>query len=273
MEEAKRVSRKGTRKPAVTKARLKETVNYLLTDDGAMLLECMARDGYTIGDIAKRFGLSRSTMEKLRRRYAKIDRAISSSRELVDYKVENAILKAALGYRETEVKVTEEIRHGKVVSTFRETYRHTVPPNVKAGVFWLTNRNHEKWKKNRDNVFDASSEEQVSITISRAGAPAPKEIEPTKNEVVVDAEDPETTDYEPENDGETLDYVDDVPDEVNDSATYRDMTPEERRMRDMEDRAAKRERERRKRFGLIGDTSAENETEVSEMDSWDGWEG
>ena len=81
-----------------------------LEEDNLMLLECWARDGYTFEDIANRIGVSYSALRAWRKQYPEIDKALKSGREIIDYKVENALLKSALGYKTKEVKVTGNTR-------------------------------------------------------------------------------------------------------------------------------------------------------------------
>ena len=63
-----------------------------LEEDNLMLLECWARDGYTFQDIANRIGISLSTLRAWRAQYSDIDNALKKGREIIDYKVENALL-------------------------------------------------------------------------------------------------------------------------------------------------------------------------------------
>ena len=95
-----------------------------------MLLECWARDGSTFQDIANRIGISISTLRTWRVQYPEIDSALKKGREIIDYKVENALLKSALGYHTKEVKVTTTIRFGKTVETFKEVTDKEQAPKV-----------------------------------------------------------------------------------------------------------------------------------------------
>ena len=44
-------------------------VDYWLTDDGLILIEAWARDGYLLNEIADRMGIERYTLSKWRKRY------------------------------------------------------------------------------------------------------------------------------------------------------------------------------------------------------------
>lgn len=139
-----------------------------LNEDNLMLLECWARDGYTIQDIANRIGVHPSTLSSWRKAYPEIDEALSKGREIIDYKVENALLKSALGYKTKEVKITTIMRHGNVVETMREVTSKEQAPNVSAIQCWLFNRLPDKWKKNRDNLIELGEEDTtIHVTVTR----------------------------------------------------------------------------------------------------------
>lgn len=140
-----------------------------LEEDNLMLLECWARDGYTFQDIANRIGISISTLRAWRVQYPEIDSALKKGREIIDYKVENALLKSALGYHTKEVKVTTTIRFGKTVETIKEVTDKEQAPNVSAIQCWLYNRLPNKWKKNRDQLIELDEEDtKIQVTVTRA---------------------------------------------------------------------------------------------------------
>ena len=143
-----------------------------LEEDNLMLLECWTRDGYTFEDIANRIGITLTTLRAWRKQYPEIDSALKAGREIVDYKVENALLKSALGYKTREVKVTTIMRHGKVVETIRETTDKEQAPNVSAAQCWLYNRLPKKWKNmnSRANILEDMDEDtSIQVIVTRAG--------------------------------------------------------------------------------------------------------
>ena len=101
-----------------------------LEEDNLMLLECWSRDGYTLQDVANKIGIGISTLKTWRIKYPEIDEALKKGREIIDYKVENALLKSALGYKTKEVKVTSIIRNGRVIETQKETLTKEQAANV-----------------------------------------------------------------------------------------------------------------------------------------------
>lgn len=144
-------------------------VEEWLDDDGLLLLQSWARDGYTFEDIALKMGVSLSTLTKWRKNYEPIRKALKQGREIIDYKVENALLKSALGYQTKEVKVITTMRHGKVVETVKEVTDKEQAPNVYAIQCWLFNRLPDKWKRNRDAIIETGDEDTtIHVTVERA---------------------------------------------------------------------------------------------------------
>ena len=158
-----------------------------LEEDHLMLLECWARDGYTFEDVANRIGISSTTLRWWRKQYPEIDKALKAGREIIDYKVENALLKSALGYKTKEVKVTTTYRNGKVVETIKEVTDKEQAPNVSAAQCWLYNRLPKKWKNmnSRANILDDMDEDtsiQVIVTRATKGNVNPTQVEDSVDE-------------------------------------------------------------------------------------------
>lgn len=88
-----------------------------LEPDGLLLLEGWARDGLTDEKIAGKIGISPSTLYDWKAKYSEISAALKKGKEVVDYEVENALLKAAMD------------------------------GNVTAQIFWLKNRKPDRWRE------------------------------------------------------------------------------------------------------------------------------
>lgn len=145
-------------------------VDDWLTDDGLTLLECWARDGVYMNEIAARMEVSPATLSKWRTEYPEINKALKTGKELVDYKVENALLKAALGFNTKEIKVTigKQVKNGQVFEITKETTTREVAPNVTACLAWLNNRKPEQWRRNRDTFFNEDdNDSDLKVTIIR----------------------------------------------------------------------------------------------------------
>lgn len=215
-----------------------------LEEDNLMLIECWARDGYTFQDIANKIGIAVSTLRGWRAQYPEFDEALKRGREIIDYKVENALLKSALGYKTKEVKVTTTMRYGKVVETVKEVTDRKQAPNVSAIQCWLYNRLPNKWKKNRDNLIELDEEDtKIQVTVTRAS-------QSTKP----NAQHDDTVDEEWQ-------------DEVNQSIEIRSMTEEEQK------EAAKKKAQTKSESSQKLSTKVESEANDEDLDYWpDDWE-
>ena len=150
----------------------KSIADEWLEEDKLMLLECWSRDGYTLQDIANKIGISYSIFRSWKAKYPEIRQALSKGAEIVDYKVENALLKSALGYRTKEVKITTLMQGGKVVQQMKEVTEKDQAPNVTACQVWLYNRLPDKWKKNRDAILEVDEEDKtIQVVVKRAEKP------------------------------------------------------------------------------------------------------
>lgn len=102
------------------------------------LVEGWARDGLTDEQIAKNLNIAYSTFKEYKNKYSAFSATLKKGKEVIDYEVENALLKRALGYEYDEVTY----EHGE------ETKRVTkqVAPDTTAQIFWLKNRKPDKWR-------------------------------------------------------------------------------------------------------------------------------
>lgn len=137
---------------------------YWIEPDGLLLIQGWARDGLTDEQIAHNIGINRGTLREWKARFPIIATTLKKSKDIVDYEVENALLKRALGYRYTE-RITET-RFGADGSPYEYTrvVEKEMPPDVTAQIFWLKNRKPAQW---RDKPQDQDNEDKtLRITIS-----------------------------------------------------------------------------------------------------------
>ena len=133
----------------------KSKADYWLTKDGLTLLEGWARDGLTDEQIAHNMNINTSTLYNYKKQYLEISEALKKGKEIVDYEVENALLKKALGYTKT-LKKQKVTKYGGVIDFVEETY---IAPDTTAMIFWLKNRKPDKW---REKVIDNTNEEAIN---------------------------------------------------------------------------------------------------------------
>jgi len=145
-------------------------VDEWLKEEKLELLSCWARD-FTLSEIAKRVGVSEKTFIAWRKTYPEIEQAIKDGKEIVDYRVESALLKVALGYSTTDVKtiISPPDKNGNRAIRVEKTEKE-VPPNPTAIMCWLNNRKPEQWKRNRDMLYTKDKDNNIVVNIIRKGA-------------------------------------------------------------------------------------------------------
>lgn len=164
-------------------------VDMWLEEENLMLLECWKRDGLNDSQIASRINVNPGTLSKWRREYPEINEALKKGKEIIDYQVENALLKTALGYKSKEVKVVmETLPTGKNRTVRKEISTKDVVPNVSAIRMWLINRSPEKWN-NSDNAINVADDVDNNLTIKivKAGTKS-AEMDLDESEEVVQAD-------------------------------------------------------------------------------------
>lgn len=121
-------------------------VEFWLTDEGQALLSSWARDGLTLSQIAEKIGVTCRTLTGWTLKYPKIKEKIYSSRQVIDAKVEEAILKKALGFEATEVRHVKKANGDEEITAVTKL----VPPDISACSMWLKNSCPEKWSDQKD---------------------------------------------------------------------------------------------------------------------------
>lgn len=133
-----------------------------LTPDGLLMLEAYARDGMTDEQIAKAIGIAAGTLYDWKKRFPEISEAIKKGKAPVDFMVENALLKRALGFNYEE-KTYERVWNDtlqRFIKVNTKTVTKMVTPDTGAAAFWLKNRKPARW---RDKPEDGGDGEQVII--------------------------------------------------------------------------------------------------------------
>lgn len=114
--------------------------------DKLTLVEGWARDGLTDIQIAEKLGISKDTFYEYKKKYSDFSDSLKKGKEIVDYEVENALLKKALGYTIT-LKKEKVTKDGNVVEIKEEVL---VPPDTTAQIFWLKNRKPKEWRETQE---------------------------------------------------------------------------------------------------------------------------
>ena len=112
-------------------------IDEWLEKDKLILLEGWARDGLTYEQIAHNMGIGLTTLKEWRQKEPTIQSTLKRGREVVDYEVENALLKSAL------------------------------EGNTTAQIFWLKNRKTKQWRDKVEYEGNADELNRVKELLSK----------------------------------------------------------------------------------------------------------
>lgn len=138
-------------------------INDWLEKDKLILLEGWARDGLTDEQIAKNIGINRTTLYDWKKKEANIADALKKGKEVIDFEVENALLKRALGYTIT-IKEEKLDRDGCVHTLKKDVH---IPGDATAQIFWLKNRKPNNWKDRVETDEDKEAVANASQVIAK----------------------------------------------------------------------------------------------------------
>lgn len=128
----------------------------------------------TDAEMAKEMHISPSTYYEWLKKYPEMSEAVTRARTGADARannesVERSLLETALGgvrvmKKPMKLKTTSFDSRGRRVESERLVYADEeiyVPPNVKAQIFWLTNREPERWRNRVEAVLPGANEMQI----------------------------------------------------------------------------------------------------------------
>ncbi len=119
---------------------------------------CM--QGKTNEDMCELLGISPDSWYTYMKEHDELNVIVSAGKSVIDNRVENAVLKTALGFEYEEIKtIIEEDRNGKKRTRIEKTKKY-MPPNPTAQAFWLKNRKKDEWGDRKEIVFDTKGQEE-----------------------------------------------------------------------------------------------------------------
>jgi hypothetical protein len=168
---------------------------YWLTPEGLLKLGGWARDGLTDEKISDNMGVGYSTLQAWKNKYQDIQDTLKKGKEVVDRKVENALLKRALGYTYNEDKYVcvpmDEVEYSEKLFQYMNMYKLEHPeatddelmlvrekfpkvkkilaerkvkevvPDTTAQIFWLKNRMREHWSDKQSIEISKPIDESI----------------------------------------------------------------------------------------------------------------
>lgn len=131
--------------------------------------EKLCRLGATDKDLADFFEVSERTINNWKSDHPEFLQSIKAGKTLADAEVADRLYQRALGYSHESEKVFQY--RGQVV---RAKSREHYPPDTTAAIFWLKNRQPDKW---RDRAPEAASDRPSEHPIASALRKAAESLE------------------------------------------------------------------------------------------------
>lgn len=142
------------------------------------MIEGWARQGLTDEQISKNMNISYSTFREWKKKYSALSAALKKGKTPVDFEVENALLKRAMGFEYEETETIIEEVDGKQRKRIKKIKKVALP-ETSAIIFWLKNRMPEQWRK-FNPVVEAKIKAETQALLKDT------EVAPSEEIIIVD---------------------------------------------------------------------------------------
>ncbi len=119
---------------------------------------CCAILGATNEQLGAFFGVTGRTIDNWIATIPEFRAVIIPARAEADANVRHSLYRRATGYSHSSEKIFYDSKAGKVV---RASYTEHYPPDTTAGIFWLKNRDPEKWRDVQPEGNSGTAEERA----------------------------------------------------------------------------------------------------------------
>lgn len=153
--------------------------------DHEQLVKLIAMRGATDDEIEAVYGLGKGTIQRWRKAYPGLNKAIEKGRTSADAKVLHALFKTAIGYKYTE----EQAVGGKCPQVLE--VKRFFPGQFLAQKHWLASRNREEWPaseriemtgRNGEGIKIESRNEVIDAIMGLVASKADPDHKKTKEE-------------------------------------------------------------------------------------------
>jgi len=101
--------------------------------------------GFTDNELAKFFEVEEKTINNWKKTYPEFLQSLKKGKEIADVKVVKGLYKRATGFEHEDLYITQY--QGNIV---KEKIIKYFPPETLAAIFWLKNRQPEKWRDKQE---------------------------------------------------------------------------------------------------------------------------
>lgn len=131
--------------------------------------------GATDEELAKAFDVNESTINDWKQKHIEFTQALKEGKEIADSRVASRLYERALGYEHDSEEI--KVVNGEVV---RIPVKKVYPPDPTSSIFWLKNRQKDKWRDKQEvehsgHIDRNSSDEELDAIIERASSETSKD--------------------------------------------------------------------------------------------------
>lgn len=129
----------------------------------------LCRLGATDKELADFFGVEEQTINNWKNAHPEFLESLKEGKTLADAEVADKLFKRATGYEHKAVKITASPDGREHLTEYVERY----PPDTTAAIFWLKNRQRDKWRDKQD-VEHSGSINWIEQLAGLNGKPGPE---------------------------------------------------------------------------------------------------
>lgn len=138
--------------------------------------------GATDKEMAEFFGIAERVLNRWKKVYFEFSQSLKKGKVMADANVANRLYQRALGYKHREDKIFNDNGQALIVPTVKH-----YPPDPTSIIFWLKNRQKEKWRDRIDGTMEitrtieAMTDEQLDYIIQKLKNPNNDAKSPTED--------------------------------------------------------------------------------------------
>ncbi|WP_126715663.1 terminase [Escherichia coli] len=117
--------------------------------------------GYTDAELADFFEVSEATINNWKLEYPEFLESIKKGKAVADAEVSDRLYQRAMGFVAPDIDI--RVIENRIVETPLEKY---YPPDTTAAIFWLKNRQKDKWRDKVDHELTGKDGGAIQIETS-----------------------------------------------------------------------------------------------------------
>lgn len=123
--------------------------------------------GATDLELADFFGVCEATINNWKIDYPEFLESLKKGKQIADSRVAKALFHRAIGYEAPDLDI--KMFEGSIIKT---PYVKHYPPDATSAIFWLKNRQPDKWRDKREHVEVDTDSGEITINVRRVSKEA-----------------------------------------------------------------------------------------------------